>query len=70
MISQIHDLNDNFEVDPETHWVKAFSASGDFYLFEPRAVMQLALWARQRRMDLYQAQEAADQQKGTQDDKA
>ena len=62
MISRISDLNDNFEVDPETHWIKAFRSDGDFYLIEPRAAMQLGIWARQRRMDLVEAQETLDQE--------
>lgn len=68
MISRISDLNDNFEMDPETHWVKAFRSDGDFYLIEPQAAMQLGIWSRQRRMDLIQAQEALDQAKGVQAD--
>lgn len=66
MITRISDLNDNFEVDPETHWVKAFRSDGEFYLIEPRAAMQLAVWSRQRRMDLIQAQETLDQEQGSQ----
>jgi len=62
MICQISDLSDNFEVDPETHFIKAFRADGDFYLIEPRAAMQLGVWARQRRMDLIEAQETLDHQ--------
>lgn len=61
MIGRVSDLNDNFEVDPETLWVKAFRPDGDFYLIEPRAAMQLGIWARERRMDLIQAQEKLDQ---------
>jgi hypothetical protein len=66
MICQISDLSDNFEVDPETHFIKAFRADGDFYLIEPRAAMQLGVWARQRRMDLIEAQETLDHQGETQ----
>jgi hypothetical protein len=66
MITRISDLNDNFEMDPETHWVKAFRSDGEFYLIEPRAAMQLAVWSRQRRMDLIQAQETLDQEQGSQ----
>jgi hypothetical protein len=66
MICQISDLSDSFELDPETHLVKAFRADGDFYLIEPRAAMQLGVWARQRRMDLIQAQETLDQEGETQ----
>lgn len=68
MISRIGDLNDNFELDPETHWIKAFRSDGDFYLIEPRAAMQLGVWARQRRMDLIQAQETLDQKGEAQTD--
>ncbi|HEY0752418.1 MAG TPA: hypothetical protein VGD98_00445 [Ktedonobacteraceae bacterium] len=63
MISQVGDFNDNFEIDPETHWVKAFRSDGDFYLIEPRAAMMLGVWARQRRMDLIQSQETLDKGK-------
>ena len=51
MLGKIGDLNDNFELDPETHWVKAFRDDGEFYLIEPRSAMELGVWARQRRMD-------------------
>lgn len=62
MLGRISDLNDNFEMDPETHWLKAFRADGDFYLIEPRAALQLGIWSRQRRMDLVQAQKILDQE--------
>lgn len=68
MICRISDLSDNFEVDPETHWVKAFRPDGDFYLIEPRSAMQLGLWTRQRGMDLIQAQEALDREGNSQPD--
>ena len=68
MLGQISDFNDNFEIDPETHWIKAFCSDGDFYLIEPRSAMQLDIWARERRMDLIQAQEKLDQEKGAQAD--
>jgi len=61
MIDRISNLNDTFELDPETHWVKAFRSDGTFYLIEPRSAMLLGVWARQRRMDLIQAQETIDQ---------
>lgn len=70
MIGKISDFNDNFEVDPETQWVKAFRADGDFYLIEPRSAMQLGIWARERRMDLIQAQEKLNQEKDAQGDQA
>ena len=70
MLGKISDFNDNFEVDPKTHWVKAFRADGDFYLIEPRSAMQLGIWSRERRMDLIQAQEKLDQEKGAQADQA
>jgi hypothetical protein len=63
MICRISDLNDNFELDPETHWVKAFRSDGDFYLVEPRAAMQLGIWSTQQRMELIQSQEILDQEK-------
>lgn len=61
MIGRISDLQDNFEIDPETHYIKAFRSDGEFYLIEPRAAMELGVWARQRRMDLIEAQETLDQ---------
>ena len=70
MLSKIGDFNDNFELDPETHWIKAFRSDGEFYLIEPRSAMQLAVWARQRRMDLIEAQETLNQEKGAQADQA
>jgi hypothetical protein len=70
MISKISDLNDNFEVDPETHWLKAFRADGDFYLIHPRSARELGIWCTQRRMDLLQAEEQLNQEKGTQADQA
>lgn len=70
MLGKIGDLNDDFELDPETHWVKAFRDDGEFYLLEPRSVMELGVWARQRRMDLIEAQERLDQEKGAQADQA
>jgi hypothetical protein len=63
MICRISDLNDNFELDPKTHWVKAFRSDGDFYLIEPRAAMQLSIWSAQQRMALMQSQEILDQEK-------
>lgn len=66
MISRISDLNDNFEMDPVTHWVKAFRSDGDFYLIEPQAAMQLGVWSDQRKMDLMQAQAILEQAKATQ----
>lgn len=68
MLGKISDLNDNFELDPETHWVKAYRSDGDFYLIEPRAARQLGIWSTQRRMDLMQAQELLDREKGAQAD--
>jgi hypothetical protein len=62
MLGKIGDFNDNFEVDPETHWIKAFRDDGEFYLIEPRAAIQLSVWSRQRRMDLIQAQERLDEE--------
>lgn len=70
MIGKLSDLNDNFEVDPETHWIKAFRSDGDFYLIEPRSAMELGVWARQRRMDLIEAQEILDNEKGGQSGQA
>lgn len=70
MLGKIGDFNDNFELDPETHWIKAFRNDGEFYLIEPRSAMQLAVWARQRRMDLIEAQETIEQEKGAQADQA
>jgi hypothetical protein len=61
MLSRVSDLQDNFELDPETHYIKAFRSDGEFYLIEPRAAMELGVWARQRRMDLIEAQEILDQ---------
>lgn len=61
MLSRVSDLQDNFEIDPETHYIKAFRSDGEFYLIEPRAAMELGVWARQRRMDLIEAQETLDQ---------
>ncbi len=61
MTKQISNLNDTFEIDPKTHWIKAFRANGDFYLIEPRAALQLGTWASQRSRDLFEAQEALDQ---------
>lgn len=57
----ISDLNDDFEIDPKTHWIKAFRTNGDFYLIEPRAAMQLGTWVSQRPRDLFEAQKALDQ---------
>ena len=68
MLGKIGDLNDNFELDPETHWVKAFRDDGEFYLLEPRSVMELGIWSRQRRMDLIEAQEKLGQKKNAQAD--
>ena len=70
MISRISDLTDNFEMDPETHWVKAFRSDGDFYLIEPQAAMQLGIWSEQRKMDLVQAQEILDQAQETSADQS
>lgn len=70
LIGKIGDLNDNFELDPETHWVKAFRADGDFYLIEPRSARELGIWSTQRRMDLIQAQELINREKGAQADQA
>lgn len=64
MLSRVSDLQDNFEIDPETHYVKAFRSDGEFYLIEPRAAMELGIWARQRRMDLIEAQKILDQAQG------
>lgn len=61
MLSRVSDLQDNFELDPETHYIKAFRSDGEFYLIEPRAALELGVWARQRRMDLIEAQETLDQ---------
>jgi hypothetical protein len=63
MLSRVSDLQDNFEIDPETHYIKAFRSDGEFYLIEPRAAMELGVWARQRRMDLIEAQKILDQAK-------
>lgn len=63
MLSRVSDLQDNFEIDPETHYIKAFRSDGEFYLIEPRAAMELGVWARQRRMDLIEAQATLDQAK-------
>lgn len=64
MLSRVSDLQDNFEIDPETHYIKAFRSDGEFYLIEPRAAMELGIWARQRRMDLIEAQKILDQAQG------
>jgi len=68
MISKISDLNDTFELDPETHWLKAFRNDGDFYLLDPRSARELGIWCTQRRMDLLQAEEQLNQEKGAQAD--
>jgi hypothetical protein len=68
LLSKISDLNDNFELDPETHWVKAYRADGDFYLIEPRCAREMGLWFTQRRMDLIQAEEHINREKGAQAD--
>lgn len=64
MLSRVSDLQDNFEIDPETHYIKAFRSDGEFYLIEPRAAMELGIWARQRGMDLIEAQKILDQAQG------
>lgn len=70
MLGKIGDLNDNFELDPETHWIKAFRDDGEFYLIEPRSALQLGIWSRQQRMSLIQAQELLDRENGSQTDQA
>ena len=65
MICRVNDLNDDFEIDPKTHYIKALRPDGRFYLIEPRAAMQLGVWAEQRRMDLIQSQQTLDQKKTT-----
>ena len=67
MMRPISDLNDNFEIDMKTHLIKAFRTNGDFYLIDPRAAMQLGTWVSQRPRDLFEAQQALDQAKKSQE---